>query len=103
MTTTIVMVLLLRKLIEDRHERWLYAGMIVIAANTGGAWSPIGDVTTIMLWVKGERHRSGSRMLRAAAEHRGHGGAHARHLTPASGRASAPHRDEAAELRHVLP
>lgn len=53
MTTTIVMVLLLRKLIEDQHERWLYAGMIVIAANTGGAWSPIGDVTTIMLWVKG--------------------------------------------------
>lgn len=53
MTTTIVMVLLLRKLIEDQHERWLYAGMVVIAANTGGAWSPIGDVTTIMLWVKG--------------------------------------------------
>lgn len=53
MTTTIVMVLLLRKLIEDRDERWLYAGMVVIAANTGGAWSPIGDVTTIMLWVKG--------------------------------------------------
>lgn len=53
MTTTIVMVLLLRKLIEDKAERWLYAGMIVIAANTGGAWSPIGDVTTIMLWVKG--------------------------------------------------
>ncbi|MCM1369290.1 MAG: sodium:proton antiporter NhaD [Candidatus Amulumruptor caecigallinarius] len=53
MTTTIVMVLLLRKIIEDKHERWLYAGMIVIAANTGGAWSPIGDVTTIMLWVKG--------------------------------------------------
>lgn len=53
MTTTIVMVLLLRKLIEDKAERWLYAGMVVIAANTGGAWSPIGDVTTIMLWVKG--------------------------------------------------
>lgn len=53
MTTTIVMVLLLRKIIEDQKERWLYAGMIVIAANTGGAWSPIGDVTTIMLWVKG--------------------------------------------------
>ncbi len=53
MTTTIVMVLLLRKLIEDVEERWLYAGMVVIAANTGGAWSPIGDVTTIMLWVKG--------------------------------------------------
>lgn len=53
MTTTIVMILLLRKIIEDKNERWLYAGMIVIAANTGGAWSPIGDVTTIMLWVKG--------------------------------------------------
>lgn len=53
MTTTIVMVLLLRKIIEDQAERWLYAGMIIIAANTGGAWSPIGDVTTIMLWVKG--------------------------------------------------
>lgn len=53
MTTTIVMIMLLRKLIADKHERWMYAGMIVIAANTGGAWSPIGDVTTIMLWVKG--------------------------------------------------
>lgn len=53
LTTTIVMVMLLRKLIRDQHDRWLYAGMIVIAANTGGAWSPIGDVTTIMLWVKG--------------------------------------------------
>lgn len=53
MTTTIVMVLLLRKLIADQQERWMYAAMVVIAANTGGAWSPIGDVTTIMLWVKG--------------------------------------------------
>lgn len=53
LTTTIVMIMLLRKLIEDKHERWLFAGSIVIAANTGGAWSPIGDVTTIMLWVKG--------------------------------------------------
>lgn len=53
MTTTIVMILLLRKLVSDKNERWLYAGMIIIAANTGGAWSPIGDVTTIMLWVKG--------------------------------------------------
>lgn len=53
MTTTIVMILLLRKLVTDKYERWLYAGMIIIAANTGGAWSPIGDVTTIMLWVKG--------------------------------------------------
>lgn len=53
LTTTIVMVMLLRKLIRDQHDRWLYAGMIVIAANTGGAWSPIGDITTIMLWVRG--------------------------------------------------
>ena len=53
LTTTIVMVMLLRKLVNDQHERWIYASMIVIAANTGGAWSPIGDVTTIMLWVKG--------------------------------------------------
>lgn len=53
LTTTIVMILLLRKLISDQQERWLYAGAIVLAANTGGAWSPIGDVTTIMLWVKG--------------------------------------------------
>ena len=53
MTTTIVLVLLLRKLVEEKKERWLYAGMVVIAANAGGAWSPIGDVTTIMLWVDG--------------------------------------------------
>lgn len=53
LTTTIVMIMLLRKLVADKEERWLYAGSIVIAANSGGAWSPIGDVTTIMLWVKG--------------------------------------------------
>jgi Na+/H+ antiporter NhaD/arsenite permease-like protein len=53
MTTAIVMTMLLRKLIKDQHERWLYAAIIIIAANAGGAWSPIGDVTTIMLWVKG--------------------------------------------------
>ena len=53
LTTTIVMVMLLRKLVSSQRDRWLYAGMIVIAANTGGAWSPIGDVTTIMLWVTG--------------------------------------------------
>ncbi|MDE6609426.1 MAG: sodium:proton antiporter NhaD [Muribaculaceae bacterium] len=53
LTTTIVMVMLLRKLVSSQRDRWLYAGMIVISANTGGAWSPIGDVTTIMLWVKG--------------------------------------------------
>lgn len=53
LTTTIVMIMLLRKLVADKNERWIFAAMIVIAANTGGAWSPIGDVTTIMLWVKG--------------------------------------------------
>ena len=53
LTTSIVMVLLLRKLVSDPKERWLYASMIIIAANAGGAWSPIGDITTIMLWVKG--------------------------------------------------
>lgn len=54
MTTTIVMVTLSRKLIFDRADRWLFVGMIVLAANAGGAWSPIGDVTTIMLWVAGK-------------------------------------------------
>lgn len=53
LTTSIVMVLLLRKLVSDPKERWLFASMIIIAANAGGAWSPIGDITTIMLWVKG--------------------------------------------------
>lgn len=51
LTTTIVMVALLRKLVEDKKTRWFFASMIVIAANAGGAWSPIGDVTTIMLWI----------------------------------------------------
>lgn len=51
LTTTIVMVALLRKLIDDKKSRWFFASMIVIAANAGGAWSPIGDVTTIMLWI----------------------------------------------------
>lgn len=54
MTTAIVMCALLRKLIADKKERWLYAGMVILAANAGGAWSPIGDVTTIMLWIGGE-------------------------------------------------
>lgn len=53
MTTTIIMVMLLRKLIASYKERWVFASVIVIAANSGGAWSPIGDVTTIMLWVRG--------------------------------------------------
>jgi Na+/H+ antiporter NhaD/arsenite permease-like protein len=51
MTTTIVMVTLLRKLITAKEDRWFFAGMVVLAANAGGTWSPIGDVTTIMLWV----------------------------------------------------
>ena len=54
LTTSIVMVSLLRKLISDRQTRWLFAGMVVIAANAGGAWSPIGDVTTTMLWIGGQ-------------------------------------------------
>ena len=53
LTTTIVMVALLRKLVEDKKLRWFFASMIVVAANSGGAWSPIGDVTTIMLWIAG--------------------------------------------------
>ncbi len=54
LTTTIVMVTLLRKLISDKKTRWFFASMIVLAANAGGAWSPIGDVTTIMLWIGGQ-------------------------------------------------
>ena len=54
MTTAIVMCALLRKLIADKQERWLFAGMVILAANAGGAWSPIGDVTTIMLWIGGQ-------------------------------------------------
>lgn len=53
LTTAIVMITLLRKLIANYKERWLFAGIVIIAANSGGAWSPIGDVTTIMLWVRG--------------------------------------------------
>lgn len=54
LTTSIVMVMLLKKLIPNYKERWIFASMIIIAANSGGAWSPIGDVTTIMLWIKGK-------------------------------------------------
>ncbi len=52
MTTTIIMVMILRRLLRDKKERWIFASVIVLAANAGGAWSPIGDVTTIMLWMK---------------------------------------------------
>lgn len=51
LTTSIVMVTLLRKLIDDRNERLWFVSLIIIAANAGGAWSPIGDVTTTMLWI----------------------------------------------------
>ncbi len=54
LTTAIVMSALLRKMIKDKNDLWLFAGMIIIAANAGGAWSPIGDVTTIMLWIGGQ-------------------------------------------------
>jgi Na+/H+ antiporter NhaD/arsenite permease-like protein len=53
LTTTIVMISLLRNLIADRQDRLLFCGMVVIAANAGGAWSPLGDVTTTMLWISG--------------------------------------------------
>ncbi|MDR1793698.1 MAG: sodium:proton antiporter NhaD [Bacteroidales bacterium] len=53
LTTSIVMCALLRKLIDEQKERWFFAGMVILAANAGGAWTPIGDVTTIMLWIKG--------------------------------------------------
>ncbi len=54
LTTSIVMVSVIRKLIKDQNTRWFFAGMIIIAANAGGAWSPIGDVTTTMLWNSGQ-------------------------------------------------
>lgn len=54
LTTTIVMISLIRKLIPAKEMRLFFAGMIIIAANAGGAWSPIGDVTTTMLWIGGQ-------------------------------------------------
>ncbi|MGM9728464.1 MAG: sodium:proton antiporter NhaD [Prevotella sp.] len=53
LTTSIVMIMILRKLITERNDRLIYASLVIIAANSGGAFSPIGDVTTIMLWNKG--------------------------------------------------
>ena len=53
LTTSIVMIMVLRKLVQSQSDRLLYAALVVIAANSGGAFSPIGDVTTIMLWIKG--------------------------------------------------
>lgn len=54
LTTTIVMVSLMKKLLGERDDRLFFAGIIVIAANAGGAWTPIGDVTTTMLWIGGQ-------------------------------------------------
>lgn len=54
LTTSIVMVSLLRKLIQEAEQRKFFAGMVIIAANAGGAWTPIGDVTTTMLWIGGQ-------------------------------------------------
>ena len=54
LTTSIVMAALLKKLCDSREDLWFFGGMVVIAANAGGAWSPIGDVTTIMLWIGGQ-------------------------------------------------
>ncbi|WP_158851020.1 sodium:proton antiporter NhaD [Algibacter sp. L1A34] len=54
LTTSIVMAAVLRKMIKDKKDLWLFASMVIIAANAGGAWSPIGDVTTIMLWIGGQ-------------------------------------------------
>ena len=53
LTTSIVMIMILRKLVSDKKDRLIYAALVIIAANSGGAFSPIGDVTTIMLWNKG--------------------------------------------------
>ncbi|RMG81757.1 MAG: sodium:proton antiporter [Bacteroidetes bacterium] len=54
LTTAIVMSALLKKLLGEKKDLWVFAGVIIIAANAGGAWSPIGDVTTIMLWIGGQ-------------------------------------------------
>ena len=51
LTTSIVMIMVLRKLVHDRNDRIIYASLVILAANSGGAFSPIGDVTTIMLWI----------------------------------------------------
>tara|TARA_A100001037_G_scaffold279726_1_gene281816 strand:+ start:197 stop:1678 length:1482 start_codon:yes stop_codon:yes gene_type:complete len=54
LTTSIVMAALITKMIKDKKDLWIFAGMIIISANAGGAWSPMGDVTTIMLWIGGQ-------------------------------------------------
>ncbi len=59
LTTSIVMISLIRKLVASKNTKWLFAGMVVVSANAGGAWSPIGDVTTTMLWI-GDQITAGS-------------------------------------------
>ncbi|MEZ4258292.1 MAG: sodium:proton antiporter NhaD [Polyangiaceae bacterium] len=59
LTTSIVMISLARKLVDDKEDRWMLGGVVIIAANAGGAWSPIGDVTTTMLWIGGQVTASG--------------------------------------------
>ena len=54
LTTAIVMAALLPKLIRDKNDIWFFGGMLILACNAGGAWSPIGDITTIMLWIGGQ-------------------------------------------------
>lgn len=61
MTSAIVMVMMMQKLLSEQRERWIFGSIIIIAANAGGAWTPIGDVTTIMLWIN-ENISSGSIM-----------------------------------------
>ena len=61
LTTSIVMIMVLRKLVQSRGDRLIYAALVVISANSGGAFSPIGDVTTIMLWIKGALARLDAR------------------------------------------
>jgi Na+/H+ antiporter NhaD/arsenite permease-like protein len=63
LTTAIVMISLCRKLINDKETRWLFGGFVIIAANAGGAWSPIGDVTTTMLWIKGQLPDTGAMII----------------------------------------
>lgn len=62
LTTSIVMASLIGKILEDQKDRWMFAGMVVISANAGGAWSPIGDVTTTMLWI-GKQITTGNLVL----------------------------------------
>ena len=54
LTTSIVMAAVLRKMVKDKNDLWLFASLMIISANAGGAWSPIGDITTIMLWIGGQ-------------------------------------------------